>query len=59
MHRFCIINSELFCLSGDKNIYLISISKMELVRSIRIENMNFHSILLLSNNSILCGAYEN
>jgi len=59
MHRFCIINSELFCLSGDQNIYLISISKMELVNNIRVENMNFHSILLLSNNSILCGAYEN
>jgi len=42
MHRFCIINSELFCLSGDQNIYLISISKMELVKSIRVENMNFH-----------------
>ena len=59
MHRFFIINSELFCLSGDQNIYLISINKMELVKSIRVENMNFNSIILLSNNSLLCGAYEN
>ena len=59
MHRFCIINSDIFCLSGDQFIYLISISKMELVKSIKVNNMNFHSVMLLSNNTLLCGAYEN
>ena len=58
MHRFCIINSDLFCLSGDQYIYLFSISKMDLIQSLKIDNMNFHCILLLTNNTLLCGAFQ-
>ena len=58
MHRFCTINSDLFCLSGDQYIYLFSISKMDLIQSLKIDNMNFHSILLLTNNTLLCGALQ-
>ena len=59
MHRFCIINKDIFCLSGDQFIYLFSISKMELIKSINVNNMKFHSILLLPNQTILCGANGN
>ena len=59
MHRFCIINSDVFCLSGDQFIYLFSISKMDLIKSINVNNMKFHSILLLPNQTILCGANGN
>ena len=55
MHRFCTFNSDIFCLSGDQYIYLFSISKMELIKSLKIDNYNFYSILLLSNNTFLCG----
>ena len=58
MHRFCTINSDLFCLSGDQFIYFISISKMEVIKSLKVDNINFHSIMLLSNSTLLCGAYE-
>ena len=59
MHRFSIINSELFCLGGDEYIYLFSITKMDLVNSIKIQNMRFQSIITLPNNTILAGTYEN
>ena len=58
MHRFCTINSDLFCLSGDQFIYFISISKMEVIKSFKVDNVNFHCIMLLSNSTLLCGAYE-
>ena len=59
MHRFCLINSDIFSLAGDCNIYLFSIIEMKLINTKKIENMKFHSIINLPNNTILCGAYEN
>ena len=56
MHRFCIINSDIFCLSGDAYIYLFSIRQMDLIQSFKVEGMKFHSIITLPNNTILCGA---
>ena len=58
MHRFCSINDDLFCLSGDQYIYLISISKMDLIKNIKVDNMNFSCILLLPNHTLLCGSYN-
>ena len=55
MHRFCLIDSDLFCLSGDQYIYLLSISKMDIISSIKVDNINFFSIMLLSNHTLLCG----
>ena len=55
MHRFCSIDSDLFCLSGDQYIYLLSISKMDIISSIKVDNINFFSIMLLSNHTLLCG----
>ena len=59
MHRFSQINNDLFCLSGDEFIYIFSISKMELVSNVKVTNVNFHSILILTNNTILTGACQN
>ena len=59
MHRFCIINSDIFCLGGDEYIYLFSITKMDLINSLKVQNMKFHSIITLPNNTILAGAYQN
>ena len=59
MHRFSKINNDLFCLGGDEFIYIFSISKMELVSSFKLTNMKFRSILILANNTILGGAYQN
>ena len=58
MHRFCIINPDIFGLAGDQYIYLFSITKMELIQSFSVSNMNLHSIILLQNSTILCGAYQ-
>ena len=59
MHRFCIISPDIFCLAGDQYIYLFSIIKMELIQSYKVENLKFHSIIILPNKTILCGAYQN
>ena len=59
MHRFCTIDHDLFCLSGDQYIYLISISKMDIIKSIKVDDMNFSCILLLANHTLLCGSYNN
>ena len=59
MHRFCLINSDIFCLAGDYNIYLFSIVKKELINTKKVDKMKFHSIITLPNNTILGGAYEN
>ena len=59
MHRFSKLNNDLFCLGGDEFIYIFSISKMELVSSFKLTNMKFRSILILANNTILGGAYQN
>ena len=58
MHRFSKINNDLFCLGGDEFIYIFSISKMELVSSFKLVNMQFRSILTLTNNTILGGEYQ-
>ena len=31
---------------------------MEVIKSFKVDNVNFHSIMLLSNSTLLCGAYE-
>ena len=55
MHRFSIINSDIFCLGGDEYIYLFSISKMDLISYLKVDKIYFRSIITLPNNSILAG----
>ena len=58
MHQFWVVSSDIFFLAGDKYIYLFLITKMELIQSFKVENMDLHSIVILPNNTILCGAYQ-
>ena len=54
-NNLCIINKEILCIGTTEQIFLISISKMEIIKSVNVDKCGIESLTFLPNNTLLTG----
>ena len=54
-NNLAIINNDILCIGSTEQIYLVSISKMEIIKIVNVEKSGIECLCILPNNTLLCG----
>ena len=54
-NNLALINNDIVCIGSTEQIYLVSISKMEIIKIVNVEKSGIECLSILPNNTLLCG----
>ena len=54
-NNLALINNDILCIGSTEQIYLVSISKMEIIKIVNVEKSGIECLSILPNNTLLCG----
>ena len=54
-NNLTLINNDILCIGSTEQIYLVSISKMDIIKIVNVEKCGIECLCILPNNTLLCG----